>query len=245
MPVDHDAVQMALRAQGLPVIVATTGLATLAATTTGFTRTIGSFVDDKFARGMEIVSAGFGPAADNVKSIITSVTPQDLRATPFVITVTGGVQSVTHPALIADPAASGRMLIAGFPFMVAWENMVPSGLTVFTPIAGIPYIEDEYSPSTNRVVTTPRSFGKMEAIGDYIFKWHGIPGVGSSAIRRSVDALKLRYPPGLELVAGANKVIVSGDPAPEAGGIVQVTSGPIIILTIPWVVRSRNAVLTP
>jgi hypothetical protein len=239
---DHDAAQMALRARANGLVICTTGLATLAATTTGFTRTVGSFIDDRFVRGMEVVSSGFIPAVDNMRGIITSVSPTDMRVTPFVIAVAAGVQTVAHPALVADPAMPGRMIFAGLPVMQALENTAPSGLTLFTPIAGIPYLEEEYSPSTHRTTTVPIRSARTEDTGDYIWKWHGVPGVGPSAIRRSVGALQDRYASGTIIPAGNDDIHIPGDNGPEMAEILQLTTGPIIILTIPWVVNSRNAI---
>jgi hypothetical protein len=236
--IDHDAVHQALRAFALPTTMATTGDVVLASTADGFTRMDGgSFVADRFAIGMEIVSSGF-PAA-NLRAIVTSVAPTDLRVNPFVVTVSGTTQQVTHPAIPVDAAGGPRRIDAVLPSMRAWENLAPPGLSVFVPVAGIPYLEDEYSPSTSTIITQSLS----ESRGDYILRIHGVVGAGSSGLRRTVDALKLRFAPNTILVAADHGVRIDYDPMPESSAITATQSGPIITLTIPWIVRSRFSVL--
>lgn len=61
---------------------ATTGLAELAATATGFTRTTGSFLTDGFAVGQQILPSRFSNAANNTRSIITGVTATTITIGP-------------------------------------------------------------------------------------------------------------------------------------------------------------------
>jgi hypothetical protein len=238
--IDHDAAYQALRDYMLPTVVATTGDIVLTATATGFTRADGgSFVSDRFAIGMEVTSTGFLAADANITGVVTSVAPTELRVTPFIITIANGVQSVTRPAIAPDPAGGPRQIIAyGVPTMRSWENLAPLGLSAFIPVAGIPYISDEYTPSTSVRVTA----GWMEDRGDYIVRLHGVIGAGSSGARRMIDALKNRFAPNTKLVASDHGVRISNDPAPDISALVNTTSGPILTLTVPWIVRSRTTV---
>lgn len=231
--INHDAVHLALRAWALGVIGPSTGNTVLASTATGFTRTDGgSFVSDGLAIGMEIMSSGF--VAANVNGIVTSVAPTDLRVSPFTLNVVNGVQSVSRFPLPVEVGAGPRRIDAVLPSMRAWENQAPTGLSTFVTVNGIPYIGDEYSPSTSTIITQ----SLMESRGDYILRWHGVPNTGTSGMRRMIDALKVRFAPGTVLDDGYNGVRVAFDAAPESSAIVETTSGPIITLIIPWIVRS-------
>lgn len=238
--IDLDDVCDALRAWASGTVVATTGLATLEATTTGFTRAVGSFIDDKFRRGMEIVSSGF-PAADNVRAVITSVSPLDMRVQPFTIQIANNTQTLERLSLVASVAAPNRSIVAGLPNMRSWENEAPPGLTTFTPIIGIPYLEEELSSATSRTIGSPNWNAWMEIEADYIIKWHGIAGVGSSALRKASHALKVRFRPGTIIPVGSSDaIVVNGDPAATEENIVQTTSGPVLVSQIPWHIRSFN-----
>lgn len=242
--IDLDDVHMALRTRALDLVVATTGAIDLAVTATGFTRTVGSFIDDKFRRGMEVTSLGFGPASNNMRGVITSLSQTDMRVSPFIISVMSGVQSITRPPLTTEASGPGRSITAGLPIMRSWENEAPVGLTAFTPVPNIPYIDEEFSPSTSRTIGVPIRLARVEDVGDYFLKWHGVPGMGSSAIRRSIGALRVRFSAGTVLSSGAYDTVIDSDPAPTtSGGIIQTGAGPVLILAIPWIVRSRNTVL--
>lgn len=237
---DLDDVASALRAYAGATIVATTDLIDMAATVNGFTRLTGSFIDDKFRRGMEIVSSGFVPAADNIHSIITSVSPLEIRAKPFVITVTNNEQKITRPALVADASAPNRLLTAGLPSMHTFENEAPLGLTAFVPIDGIPYYEEELSPATSRPVGFPMRGAWIETEADYIFKIHGLAGVGSSALRKYAAALKTRFRPGTIIPVGTEYAIMMDGETTDEGSILQTTTGPVLVLTLPWHIRTRE-----
>lgn len=234
---DLDAVHRALRAHAMTATVRSTGLVSLAATATGFTRSVGSFVADGFERGMEIVPTNF---ADNFFSaVVTSVAPNDLRVEPFVLSIVNNVQVVTRPPITPSVEADARMLTATIPSMHAWENESPLGATTFDPVNGIPYLEEEFSPSIARKVGAPIKQSITEEMGDYFLKWHGVPNVGASALRKGIDALKNVFASGTVIPAGIDSVYIDSDPAPTTGGIIQTTSRPVLILRIPWIVRSR------
>lgn len=189
-----------------------------------FTRAAGSFLTDGFVVGMEVTPAAFGV---NGLGVVTAVTATDLSLT--------GMR-------VAEVAASGRTLSVGLPALRAYEN-IP-----FTPISGRPYIAEEYSPSTLRVKTTPVRLGRTEETGDYFLTWYGvtavagIPGVGTAALRKSVDALALLFAPGTDLIAGAHVLTVREDIGPQAGQVIPLTGFAALQLKIPWRAQSRNVV---
>lgn len=221
---DHYAIHLALRNRALSLVVATTGSMSLSQTTTGFARATGSFVTDGFEVGMEIVPAGF-PA--NVLGIVTA-------ASALTIDVTG-TRSVA-------PADVGRSLTVGLPTLREFENVL------FAPVPGRPYIAEEYSPSTSEMITGTANGGAMEETGDYFLTWYGIstvgsvPGVGTKALRKSVNALMALYAPGTNLTAGSNVVSVRPKPAPQTGQIIPLTGWAALQLKVPWWVRSRNVI---
>jgi hypothetical protein len=222
--IDHDAAHQALRNRALALTVATTGSASLAQTATGFTRSSGSFVTEGFLIGMEVVPTGF---AVNTPGIVTNVVA-------LTLTVTGSRS--------AEAEAGARTLAVGFPPLVGFEG-VP-----FTPIVGRPYATEEYSPSTSRLLTAPASSGIVEETGDYFITWYGviaaglIPGVGKKAIRKSVDALKLLFAPGTRITAGSDVLRVRGEPAPQTGQIIPLTSWSALQLKIPWRAETTNLI---
>lgn len=242
---DHDAVQLAIRARLLALVVCTTGSIALSVTSTpsglAFTRATGSFIIDGFRRGMEVTSTGSYVHAANIgHGMITSLSALTMVVNMFVVTVVGGVQTITRPALVIEGSAGGRTLAVNTPSMAAWENVAPAGLSAFMAAAGIPYLEEEYSPSTGSVVTTPTMRARIMNVGDYILKWHGVIGIGSSTLRREGTALNALFAPGTSFVAGDNTVIISLDK--QESQIVQSTDGPVLLHFIPWYVRSRNTI---
>lgn len=237
MSADSLAVHLALRNRALGLTVATTGSTTLAATTTGFTRTAGSFVTDGFAVGMEVVSSGFTASADNMTGVVTSVVAATMLVTPYVVTITNDVATVTHPALVAEGAASARTIRARFPARFATEN------ATFIPVADIPYAEEDFVPATSTVFSAPASNGEMVQDGLYIIKWYGLSGKGTAALRKSVDALKALFSPGTKLTAGSHTVRMSTEKAAETGQIIPLTNGwSVLILTAYWQVYSNNTI---
>lgn len=222
--IDHDAAHQAMRNRALSVVVATTGAAALAQTTTGFTRSIGSFVTEGFLVGMEVVPTGF---AVNTAGVITAVTA-------LALTVTG--------ARVAEAEAGGRTLTVGFPPLAAFEG-VP-----FTPQVGRWYAIEEYSPSTSELTTSPARNGITSETGDYFVTMYGviaagpIPGVGKRAIRKVVDALKARFAPGTTIAAGAHFLRVRDKPGPQTGQIITLETHLALQLKVPWIAESTNSI---
>lgn len=216
MSVDLLAVHLALRNRALSLVVATTGVTLLSATATGYHRAAGSFVADGFLKGMEIVPAGF---AANAPLVIRDLTNSDITTT-------------IPPAVEAE--AAGRSLVVGIPTLRAFENVA------LTPVGGRPYYEEDFVPATTSLLSFPAQGGALQENGLYVSKWYGLSGVGVSALRKSVDALKALFAPGTIITAGANTVRIG---EAQAGQIIPLTSGwSAIALPIPWWALSRNLV---
>lgn len=218
--IDHVAAHLALRAKALTLAAVGTGAQSLSATLAGYHRAAGSFLTDGFAVGMEITPAGF---VSNPVSVIREITATDI---------------VTAEARTVEAATTPSSLLVGLPAHRSWENVeLERDVTR-------PYLEEEYSPSTSRVLTTPMSRSIIEYSGDYILKWYGLGNTDIIAIRRPVGALMTLFAPGTVLAAGNDKLIISGDPGPSTGQIIPLDSGwSALMLTIPWTLRSRNVAL--
>lgn len=224
--IDLAALHLVMRNRALGAVIATTGSTSLSATATGYHRAAGSFVTEKFAVGMELVSTGF---ATNVTRVITEVTASDLKTTPVPT---------------AEAEASGRTLLVGFPALRAFENVI------FQPTSGRPYASEEFVPATSELVTGPAPAGQVEERGMYVITLYGLTtigpnqGAGISALRRSAEAVRALFAPGTQLAVGSDKLRIPGKPtSTQTGQIIPLTSGfAALAVKIPWVARSQNAI---
>ena len=218
---DLSAVHLALRAQAETLVVATTGTIALAATTTGYTRSTGSFIADGFTVGSEITPSGF---VTNTRRVITRV--QALTLT---------VSTTVSP----EAESGGRSLVVGVPALFAKEN------TIFTPVAGRPYLVEEFDPSTNVLRAGPAASGVREETGMYHLRWYGLANTGMLGIRQAVQALAARFTPGTNLSAGADTVRIRGDVGAMVSRIAPREDGwAVCVLSISWRVFSTNVVAT-
>ena len=216
---DLVAVHLALRAHAEALEVATTGSLSLAATTTGYTRTVGSFITDGFTVGSEITPSGF---TVNTRRVITRV--QDTA-----LTVSAPVN--------AEAAAGGRSLVVGVPALFAKEN------TIFAPVAGRPYLVEEFDPATNVLRAGPAASGVREETGMYHLRWYGLANTGMLGIRQAVQALAARFTPGTNLTAGSDIVRIRGDVGAMVSRIAPREDGwAVCVLSIPWRVFSTNVI---
>lgn len=213
-------VHLALRNRARSLVVCTTGLTNLSATATGYHRAAGSFIDDRFYLGMEITPAGF--SANTVDTLV-GVTDTDLT---------------TKNARAVEAVAGARSISVTLPALRSWEN----GNDPFTPVVGKPYLEEDFVPATTSLITMPAQNGVVEENGLYVLKWYGLRGIGVSALRKSVDALKALYAPGTSLAAGVDRVYTRQRPAPYTGQIIPVPNWAVLTLTIPWWGLSRNLI---
>ena len=98
---------------------ASTDLASIAATATGYTRTTGSFITDGFRVGQQILPSRFSNAANNTRSTVLAVTATTLTIGPSTgsasIGVTSGGFTRTTGSFIDEGLAKGmRFTSSGF-----------------------------------------------------------------------------------------------------------------------------------
>ncbi len=213
MGVDHRAARLAIRTRllALPSVV-TTGVTTLAATSTGFTRTTGSFLADGFLRGMEVTPAGFVATDPGVV--------QEVSALSMTVS---GVRAV-------EAAAAGLSLSVGIPAKQAWENIE------FDPEDGRWFIEEEYIPGgAPFLFAGNHETGELDTEPTYITRLYGVQGMGSDALEVVSKGILDWFPPGLTLSTYAGQNIrVRADAAPYPGQIIpQGTGHAVIPITIP------------
>jgi hypothetical protein len=207
--IDEVEMQLALRSKAMTLTVATTGTTSLAATASGYTRTTGSFMDDKFATGMEVTPAGF---SSNTPRVITAVSA-------LAITVSGTVP--------VQAAAGGRSLTVGLPSSRAWENVA------FQPTAGVPWVREEFLPGpTGQATVGP--FGRLDAFPMYALHIHVKDETGLT-VKRYVNALRVLFAPRTKIpLPTSGTLAVRSDTGPYAGQLQQSQPGFVVQpFTIP------------
>ena len=219
MAVDHTIMQAAMRTHALTLSVCTTGSVTLAATTTGYTRAVGSFLTDLFAVGMEIVPGGF---TSNPTSTITAVS--------------AGAMTVKD-ARTAEGAAAGKTLTVGLPASRAFEN------ANFTPVTGVPYVEENYLPGPSSQVTIG-PLGELEIFPMYSLKVNVPTLTGINADGRYADALLSLFTPRTAITLSNGDVLrVRTDTGPYRGQRLPSAPGfSVIPVTIPFRLRTANSI---
>src|SRR5690242_16227481 len=109
MTLDLLAVHLALRNRALAVSVTTTGLTSLAATTTGYTRVAGSFIADGFQVGMELLAAGFAGTGNAGYKVVLGVSAGTLT-----------VRSLPDATMATEAATGDEILTVGLPILRAY-----------------------------------------------------------------------------------------------------------------------------
>jgi hypothetical protein len=221
--IDLEAVKLALRNRARALLVATTGAASLSATSTGFARLAGSFAADGFAEGEEFVAAGFGVAGNNGPRVISNVQP-------LLVTTT------TAP--VTEAAAGGRSLVVGLPQTRSWENKAVPRL------AGRPYVDENFVPATHALTAGPAQGGFITETGLYVITWFGLENADTGGINKPMNALKALFAPGTVLLASdGTRVRIRGDVAPQSGQIIpQLNGWAANQLRIPWLAQSLNVI---
>lgn len=181
----------------------------LAATTTGYTRTVGSFLTDGFAVGMEVTPSGF--------TTTTPATITDVTATTMTVDL----------ARTADLIAGGRTLAVGLPAVRAWENVEA------TPVTGQPWVEESYLPGAVEQVTVTAT-GMLEVLPLYTLTLRTKLGIGMTALLAYADAVLAHFAPGLALtLTDGTDLRVRTRPAPFATPIVRGDTWAACAVTIP------------
>lgn len=207
---DHVLAREGFRQRLLSLVVATTGTTTLSATSTGFARTAGSFLTDGFAAGMEVVPAGFS-APNNAPAIIDTVSG-------LALTIAGG--------RTVEAAASSRSLSVGLPQLRQWQGT--QNPTTNAP-GTIPFVVEQWVPGATF------DDGAIIDTGFYVVTWNALPNRGIVATFRQMQAMRDLYPPGWSFYVGADKVRVTGSPAPQFTAPVRIATGyEMSTLRVPW-----------
>lgn len=228
--IDQTAATLALRNRALAVSVATTGVASIAASSTGYARTTGSFVTDGFVVGLEILASGFALSANNGYKIITQVSALSMK-----------VSSLTTMA--TEAAGGNETLAASLPEGRAFDNIA------FEPVSGRPYLEEDFIPATT-ALRGQKNGGLVIETGLYVLKLYGLADTGVSAIRKTMDALKALFAPATTITAGSHTLHVGGNPnggaeqlGAYAGQILPQGDGrSLCVLTVPWYALSNNTI---
>jgi hypothetical protein len=211
MPINHNALKLAMRTRLRSLQVCTTGSIALAATTTGYTRVTGSFVADGFRAGMEITPTGF---TANPVSVITAVTASTLQVAD---------------TRAAQGSASGRSLSVALPLSQAWEDVK------FQPVAGRPFVIEQYLPGPGELITLLPG-GSVEYLPQYVVQVVTPAYTGGAASYGYADAILQHFPVGLVLIASdGSEARVRGQPAPFSSQLIPYTDGAMVVtVSIPF-----------
>lgn len=218
--INHRQILLALRAQAVAMIAAAADTDPIAATSTGYSRMTGSFVDDGFAMGMEMNASGFIIPANNGLKTIAAV--NDL--------------TITCDGTGAEAADVGT-LVVGFPALRAWEN------TKFDPPISRWYIEEDYMGGPARQITVGER-GEIEGLPMYVVKVYCPSTIGSDAPFIVADGLLESFAPRRELpLSNGDVVRVRTDVAPYRGQVQAAGPGrAVVVVTIPLRIRSLNII---
>ena len=205
-------VHLALRARAEGLVVCTTGVMALAATTSGYTRASGSFVADGFAIGQEIVPASF---ATNTPRVVKAVSALTLTTT-------------TTPS--AESSAGGRSLSVTYPTARERDNV-----DFKPPTDGRGYAEEDFVPATRTLLTNAPS-GLIIATGLYVVRLFAPANTGMLGLRAIADALVARFPANWASTLTDNTIVrTRPDTLPYAGQLINDVAGfARITVTIPW-----------
>jgi hypothetical protein len=105
----------------------------------------------------------------------------------------------------------------------------------YTPVAGTPYVEEDFVPAS-RSVRTLLPGGTVETMGLYVVKWYGVAKSGIDAITTGVDAILAVFLPGTSLATSdGGTVRIRTNPAPYCGQILPLDGGwAVCTITVPW-----------
>lgn len=217
--IDNLDVVLTIRQQLLSLVVATTGSTTLGSVGNTYTRAAGSFVDDGFVAGMEVVPTGFG---ENDPTTI-----RDVAA--LALTVDND--------LLAEPAAVGRSLTVGLPTVRLWENKEAEVNDALW------YIDEDYLPG----VPFYYGIGKQADVQHqlmYVLRLSGLSNRGIGALYRVADSILSLFPPTKSFtLSDGNVVRVRTEPAPYRGQVVHREDGrPEMAITVPFWLHTQNPI---
>lgn len=215
--IDHVAALLALQAKLLTLSVVTTGSTSIAATSTGYTRSTGSFITDGFRPGMEVSSSDFGLSANNAAKTITAVTA-------LTLTCSG----------CAAESAGSRTLTVGCPANRAEENLT------FEPTNGEPWVEDVYLPGPAAKLTN-QTGGVLEALPQYLVRVYVPQNTGIDAAMHYATGVLNHFAAGTTFTLTDQQMHVRGDFGPYASQLIRTDSGfATLTVTVPLRLWTAN-----
>lgn len=210
---DLELAQTALHSRAATLSVASTGSATLAATTTGYTRASGSFVTDGFLPGMQVAPTGFTQTAVGVIDAVTAL----------ALTIAGG--------RTVQVAGSGRSLAVGLPSLV-----IPfDDDKTYKPAIDQPYLVEQFLPGdAPRNITIPASPGLLEETWLARWSWYFLKGYGRAHRNATIVAFKKRFVPGGAFtLSDGNILLIRGDRAVQHSQPLMIDGWSVVTITVP------------
>lgn len=131
-------------------------------------------------------------------------------------------------------ALRNRLLThATLPASRAWEN------ERFAPVAGVPYIEEDFVPATAELRGITRG-GDVVTEGLYVIRWFGLEGT-SLDLHDALDAALALFAPESTLTATDGTVVrIRGDQAPTRSQIARENGRAVATITIPFRLHHNN-----
>ncbi len=214
-------VRDAMRARLTATVLATTGLVTLVATTTGYTRSTGSFLTDGFRVGMPITPTGF------------TANPSDVIETVSALAIT------TKGTRTAQAAGASRALVATLPLNRAFDG------ELLVPVAGAWSLREEFVPATPQTITSAPNGGLTINQGLYFATFYAPDVYGNDALDAMTQRVLERFASGTQLDANGVVMWVPNVPGPAPGQTLASDTPGIKYkqLRLPWTAQSRAAVV--
>jgi hypothetical protein len=217
--VSHEDIQSALRTKlmTLSVCEAVEGEnpLTLGASASGYTRTDGgSFIDDGFAVGMEVLATGF-TGSNNGSKMITAVSATLLSCAGCSV----------------QAAAEGRTLEVGLPSSRAWEQ------ARFTRQVGVTHVVEQYLPGPESAPAAPND---KELRPVYVVQVFVPANTGIEADARYAEAIKQLFNAKVSVPVGTSYIRGRAEAASYLGQRnFAVTGFSMIPVTIPLRLRTQ------
>jgi hypothetical protein len=198
-----------------------TSLSVVAGTPFGkIVRTSGSFIDDLYAAGMEVLPAGFSDGANNALAVVKVVDALEL--------------TLDRP-METEAAAGGKSITVGLPSRIAPENIE------FTPDQDKPYVEEHFLPANTEQITIGPG-GDIQWDPLYLVRFYLPADTGPEAANLYGDALMSLFAPRTAMTLTNGDIVrVRTNPGPFRGQILQLKPGwATVPVTIPLRIRTIN-----
>ena len=221
MSISNLQMQSAIRTQLLTMEAAVTGSISMEVTADGFVRSSGSFVTNGFEAGMEVLGAGFSAGANNASFAVDKVEALTL----FV------------SGLTVESSGSGRTLTVGLPAGRGWEN------EKFEPIAGQPFIEEDFLAGPNSQITVGSDEATLRADPLYVIRFFVPEDLGVGAVNRYADAMLAAFKPNRKLTLTNGDILrVRTDTGSFRGQLTRQRAGWVAVpVTVPLRLFTQNS----